>query len=436
MTSSCHQQNLVILGFLFCECQEKDVHFNDFLGSDISDILNMNGISSFSEKIEVDKKILFVNHAAVLGGAELCLLDLAVAYRNSSQVLLFDSGSFQERLKDVDIQAKVIVAPQSLLSVRTSSRFSALKSLPALWWMAKRILEESKGFDVIHANSQKAFAAAALARWMGAPPVIWHLRDIITAGHFSSLNRQLAVTLANTQANRVFVNSNATGDAFIEAGGKAELVHLLYDGVSSTPFDQVTPEQISAIRSEIGISPETPLVGCFSRLSYWKGQHILLEAVRDLDNVHVLLVGKALFGEDEYVNQIKTLGALPELSGRVHWLGFRNDIPALMSACDVITHTSTEPEPFGRVIIEGQLAKRPVIATAAGGAQELIDEGKTGRLVPPNNAIALREAIQDLLIHSDKADELAKKGYNVANTCFSLEALLSNFDSVMENISR
>jgi glycosyltransferase involved in cell wall biosynthesis len=396
-------------------------------------ILNMNDISVTSEKIELNKKILFVNHAAVLGGAELCLADLAMAYRNSSQVLLFDEGPFCDLLNSQDINVKVIEAPQSLLSVRTSSRLDALKSLPALWWMAKRILEESKGFDVIHSNSQKAFAAAALAHWMGAPPVIWHLRDIITAGHFSGLNRQLAVTLANTQADQVFVNSKATGDAFVEAGGKAELVHLLYDGVSSAPFNQIISEQVSAIRSEIGVSADTPLVGCFSRLSYWKGQHVLLEAVRDLPNVHVLLVGKALFGEDEYVNQLQALSTSPELSGRVHWLGFRNDIPVLMSACDVITHTSTEPEPFGRVIIEGQLSKRPVIATAAGGAQELIDQGKTGRLVPPNSAISLREAIQDLLIHPDKADELAQKGYNVAKTRFSLEALLSNFDSAMEN---
>jgi len=94
-------------------------------------------------------------------------------------------------------------------------------------------------------------------------------------------------------------------------------------------------------------------VGVFSRLSYWKGQHVLLEAMRELPGVHALLAGEALFGETEYIAQLKALVSLPELAGRIHWLGFRSDVPALMATCNIVVHTSTEPEPFGR-IVEGQ----------------------------------------------------------------------------------
>ncbi|HEY9815760.1 MAG TPA: glycosyltransferase, partial [Candidatus Obscuribacterales bacterium] len=146
------------------------------------------------------RRVLFVDHAAVMGGAELSLLDLAIAYRDTSRVLLFDQGPFRERLEGANVPVQVIAAPSSLLSVKASGGLSALKAIPGLGWMARRIVEQSRDVDLIHANSQKAFVAAALARLMGAPPVVWHLRDILTASHFSSMNRRLAIALANAQA--------------------------------------------------------------------------------------------------------------------------------------------------------------------------------------------------------------------------------------------
>ncbi len=380
------------------------------------------------------RRVLFVDHAAVMGGAELSLLDLAIAYRDTSRVLLFDQGPFRERLEGARVPVQVIAAPSSLLSVKASGGLSALKAIPGLGWMARRIVEQSRGVDLIHANSQKAFVAAALARWMGAPPVVWHLRDILTASHFSAMNRRLAIALANAQASQVMVNSQATGEAFVAAGGRPDLVHLVYNGLSAQPFDAVGEEQAIALRQELGLGADVPIIGSFSRLSYWKGQHVLLEAVRSLPEVQVLLVGKSLFGEDEYVAQLQDLAASPELAGRVHWVGFRTDIPALMKACSIVAHTSTEPEPFGRVIVEGQLAQRPVIATAAGGAVELVEDGVTGRLVPPKDAIALRQAIHEILEHPQQTADLAQRGYDHAKATFSLESLLTNFDHALSLI--
>lgn len=376
------------------------------------------------------RRILFVNYAAVLGGAELSLLDIATAYRETSQVLLFNDGPLQERLEKAGVRVRVLPAPQVLQTVRTSGGLSALKTFPALWWMARRVVEVGQDFELIHANSQKAFIAGALATFLGGPPVVWHLRDMLTAQHFSSINRRIAVALANTCASQVLVNSRATGEAFVAAGGQRKLVSLVYNGVSTDAFDNFDHEQSVVIRAELDIG-NAPLVGVFSRLSYWKGQHILLEAIRKITGVHVLLVGEALFGEAEYVSQLRTLAALPELAGRVHWLGFRSDIPALMAACNILVHTSTEPEPFGRAIVEGQLVKRPVIATAAGGALELIQDKITGRLVPPGDPLALAQTIHELLADPVAAAELGQQGYAHARANFSLEALLVAFDQTL-----
>ena len=377
------------------------------------------------------KKILFVDHTAVMGGAELSLFDLATAYAETSQVLLFEDGPLRERLDKANVTVKIAQASSAMLELRTSSGLNALAAVPELWQLAGQISQLAANCDLILANSQKAFVAAALATLRGSPPVYWYLHDIITARHFSRINRLVAVSLANRFATKVLVNSEATRKAFIDAGGKAQ-THVVYNGFKAQKFETIADTDSLQIRDQLGIG-NVPLVGLFSRLSYWKGQHILLEAVRKLPQVHAILVGEALFGEREYDERLKELAATPELTGRVHWLGFRDDIPALMKACDIVVHTSTEPEPFGRVIVEGQLAQRPVIASAAGGALELIEDGRNGLLFPPENAIALRQSIEKLLDNPNLAKSLAQQGYHDAKTNFTLETILQSFTQAVSS---
>lgn len=371
------------------------------------------------------RKILFVDHTAVMGGAELCLVDLATAYSDQSQVLLFQDGFLRNHLENLGVKVTIAKASKKMLNLRTSGGLNSLITIPELWKLAGQISQQAKDYDLILANSQKAFITAALATLRGSPPVLWYLHDILTAKHFSRVNRQIAVFLANRFAAKVLVNSQATGKAFVAAGGK-KLYDVVYNGFDAQKFDAVADEEIAKVRSELGIG-NSPLVGLFSRLSYWKGQHVLLSAIKDLPEVHVMLVGDALFGEEEYVSELKALAATPELTGRVHWLGFRNDIPTLMKACDIIVHTSTEPEPFGRVIVEGQLAQKPVIASAAGGALELIEDSLSGCLFPLEDAATLTKQIERLISDRPLAAKIARQGYSNAKTNFALDTILESF---------
>lgn len=373
------------------------------------------------------RKIMFVDHIAVMGGAELSLLDLATAYVNTSKVLLFEDGTLRQRLEQAGVKVSIIPVSDTMLKLRTSGGLSSLATLPELWQIAAQIAKEATGYELIIANSQKAFITAALATLKDSPPVLWHLRDILTAKHFSRINRLVAVFLANRFATQVLVNSQATGKAFVLAGGKEKLYRVVYNGFDSQRFDTVSSQDIAKLRSQLGINHDVPVVGLFSRLSYWKGQHILLEAVKELPQVQVILVGEALFGEQDYVAELKLLAAIPELAGRVHWLGFRDDIPTLMKVCDIVVHTSTEPEPFGRVIVEGQLAQKPVIASAEGGALELITDGKTGLLFPPQDVLALRQLIKRLINDRTLAQSIAQQGYDSAKNNFALETILKDF---------
>jgi glycosyltransferase involved in cell wall biosynthesis len=103
-----------------------------------------------------------------------------------------------------------------------------------------------------------------------------------------------------------------------------------------------------------------------------------------------------------------------------------------MHACDAIVHTSTAPEPFGRVIVEGMLARRPVVCTDAGGPAEIVADERTGRLVPPNDPATLRTAIQDVLTDPVGAAEMTERAYAAARSRFSMRQLTDNVRSVLE----
>jgi len=373
------------------------------------------------------RQILFVSYTAVLGGGELCLLDFAYAYRDTSQVLLLTDGILKTRLEDLGVKVEVLPSSRSLANVKVSSGFASLKSIGDLWRLGKQVSKISRDFDFIHANNQKGFVVAAIARLFGGAPVVWHLHDILTADIFSSTNRKIAVTLANWFATRVIVNSQATGEAFIAAGGNSRLLRTVHNGFDSDIFDRLDDDQTS-LRQELGIPCDRPLVGMFSRLSYWKGQHILLEAASKLPDVHILLVGDALFGEAEYTERLKNIVTQFHLTDRLHWLGFREDIPQLMKACDAIAHCSTAPEPFGRVIVEAQLAKRPAIATIGGGTSEIIENGVTGLLIPPNNSQLLAEAIAQIFSDRELTNRMIENGYRQAKTKFSIATVCAEFD--------
>jgi glycosyltransferase involved in cell wall biosynthesis len=263
-------------------------------------------------------------------------------------------------------------------------------------------------------------------------PLVWHLRDILTAEHFSPVLRRVAVYFGNRYATRIVCNSQATADALIAAGGDRAKITVVHDGVDAAPFD--VPADIAELRAQIAPGAPT-LVGLFGRLTPWKGQHVLLEAIATIPSAHAVLVGDALFGEQAYAATLYERAAQPDLGGRVHFLGFRSDVPALMRAMDILAHTSTASEPFGLVIVEGMLARRPVIATAAGGALEIVLPQQTGLLVAPGSVAELHDALQRLLANPAEAARLAAAGRERAERHFSLAALFHGLSAVLASIA-
>ncbi|MBD2184481.1 glycosyltransferase [Aerosakkonema funiforme] len=366
-------------------------------------------------------KILFLDQSGKPGGAELCLLDIAKPYRDSCLIGLFADGSFRHLLEQHNIPVEVLATDP--IAVRKESNLAqGLKSFGNLAPLIAKVVHLSRDRDLIYANTQKALVVGAIASFIARRPLVYHLHDIISPEHFSQTNIRIIVTLANRFASLVIANSQATQAAFIAAGGRGDITQVVYNGFTPE-FYKNRDADIAQAKQRLGMNGRF-LVGQFSRLSPWKGQHILLQALKRCpEDVAAILVGDALFGEEDYVKDLHEKVAAMGLENRVKFLGFQSDIVPLMKACDLVVHTSTAPEPFGRVIVEAMLCKRPVVAAKAGGAMELIATNKTGWLVPPGDAIALADAIVACRDRPENAATIVRNAEIEASERFNLTSI-------------
>jgi glycosyltransferase involved in cell wall biosynthesis len=348
-------------------------------------------------------RVLFVNHTSKISGAEMVLLDVVRPWAGASS-FLFEHGPLEDELR---ARGLVIVCSRfgaGLSEIRRdNSLWSAAPQAGKLAALVAEIAAAARRHDVVYANSQKAFVLAAFACAFARRPLIWHLHDIIDASHFGRAQRALQVRLANHLTARVVVPSKACAAAFVAAGGRPDLVTIIPNGVDLV-CQNGTPDEL---RRELRL-PEGPLVGVFSRLAQWKGQHVVLRALEHLPDVQCLIAGDSLFGEQDYARHLKEMADRPLLRGRVHFLGHRGDVPRLMRAVDLVIHPSVDPEPFGRTLVEAMLTKVPLIASDAGAASDILEGGRAGRLVPPDDPDALAAAISAVLSRPpDLADQLA-----------------------------
>ena len=376
-------------------------------------------------------RVLALDHVGVLGGAELSMLDVVAGLGDEVSVRLFEDGPFRERLVDRGIDVRVLPIG-ALGAVRKDSLLPSPRAAIAAWRLAGVVAREAPAYRVLYANSQKAFIVAALAGRRAGRPVVWHLRDLLGAPHFSALNTRAAVAMANWGATRVIANSHATAAAFARAGGNAGRVRVVHNGVDPAPFDAVPEADAQALRA--AISPGAAhVMAVFGRLHAWKGQHVAIDALAQLPgDCHLWVVGAPLFGEHAYEADLRARAEQRGVASRVRFLGFRADVAPLMRAADVIVHASTLPEPFGRVLVEGMLARRPVVAADAGGVREIIADGATGVLVPPGDADALARGVAALRADEPRAAALVAAGAVRAREAFGVDAMVHGVRRVLE----
>ena len=373
-------------------------------------------------------RIVFVSHTGAVSGAERVLVDVVKAFPNSA-AFVFEEGVLAGLLRTSGLRVKVAVHGQNLAGVRRSN--SLVSAFPLLAGLARLVWElrtETRAYDVIYANSQKAFTLSALSCMFTRKTLVWHLHDILSAAHFGAKQLKMQVFLANRFAKLVIVPSLAAAEAFVAAGGRAALVKVVANGVTAVSESRTK----SQLRTELSL-PDGPLIGVFSRLAAWKGQDIVIRAVAQCPQVMAIIAGDALFGEQAYAAQLKQLVRELQVESRVKFLGQRGDVQQLMRAMDIVVHPSVDAEPFGLTLVEAMLAHVPVIASSAGASGEILESGKAGSLVAAGDVDALAAAIQNVIADAprfasqlDYAQQRAETVYAVAGMQTSIRDLVQD----------
>ncbi|WP_175670836.1 glycosyltransferase family 4 protein [Burkholderia ambifaria] len=378
---------------------------------------------------------LVLDQSGVLGGAELSLLEIMKHMRANADVLLFDDGPFRAALDEIG--ARVDVLDQGALAGVRKQGGVSVGALKRLAGLVRDVARRARRAEVIYANTQRAMVVAALAGRLARKPVVWHLRDIVSGDHFGSKQLMAIKYCARLGVTRVIANSDASAQAFRALTGfTPQHVDVVFNGISAEPFDALDQASQAALRARFGLPEHAWLVGSFSRLAHWKGQHLLLEAAARHPDMHVVLVGAPLFGEDEYAAQLHEIVARHGMDDRVHFLGFQRDVAACMKAVDVVAHTSITPEPFGRVIVEGMLARRPVVAARAGGVVEIIEDGENGLLCEPGDAAALADALGRLKHDAALRERLVASGRATAVRRFGTETYVERVEKILADTAK
>ncbi|MBR8302735.1 glycosyltransferase [Burkholderia dolosa] len=378
---------------------------------------------------------LVLDQSGVLGGAELSLLEIMKHMRANADVLLFDDGPFRAALDEIG--ARVDVVDQGALAGVRKQGGVSMRALTQLAALVRDVARRARRADVIYANTQRAMVVGALAGRLARKPVVWHLRDIVSDEHFGRKQLLAIKYCARLGITRVIANSDASAQAFRALTGfTPQHVDVVFNGISAAPFDALDDVAQAALRARFGLPHDAWLVGSFSRLAHWKGQHLLLEAAARHPDMHVVLVGAPLFGEDDYAAQLHAYVAQHGMRERVHFLGFQRDVAACMKAVDVVAHTSITPEPFGRVIVEGMLARRPVVAARAGGVVEIVEHGDNGLLCEPGDATALADALATLKRDAALRERLVASGRVTAVRRFGTETYVERVEKILADTAK
>ncbi len=370
--------------------------------------------------------VLFVDQSGQLGGAEFSLMPLAATWGARREVLLLSDGPFRHRLESLGVPVS-LACEASVSGIRKDTlRLRWLGALPGIVRQVRAIARHAAPYDILFLNTQKALVLGALGKPLHRKRIVWYLHDIMSSEHFGPLQRLVVRWLTRHAVDHVIANSRASAASLVALAHCApEDVPVVHNGVDLDEFSCADAPDMVGLRRCFGLPQNVYLAGLFGRLAPWKGQHIALEALARMPDLHLVLVGSALFGEQEYVKSLHSQAARLGVENRLIFAGFRDDMPAWMKAVDVILHTSTEPEPFGRVIIEGMAAGRPVIAAAAGGVTEIVDHGRNGWLVPPGDPAALAIAIETLRRAPELAQDIAVRAQDDAARRFSVHAYLN-----------
>ena len=378
--------------------------------------------------------ILQIIPALDTGGAELSTVEMAAAIvASGGRALVATQGG---RLSVRVIEAGGEIIPFAAATKNPARMMSNARALAAL--------VRREHVDLIHARSRApAWSALAAARATKRP--------FITTYHGAYAERgplKRAYNSVMARGDVVIANSNYTAGLIkTRYGTPAVRIRVIHRGVDPAVFDPavIKAERLETLRANWRIEPQQRVMLHAARLTRWKGQGVVIDALKLLKSVSdwVCVFAGDDQGRAEYSNELRDQIAGAGLEQRVRFVGHVDDMPAAFAAATASLIASTEPEAFGRTAIEAQMMGCPVIATNIGAPPETVlsvpavpATQRTGWLVAPADAVALASALQEALtLPTSERCALAERARARAAEHFSLQSMkratLSVYDEVL-----
>jgi glycosyltransferase involved in cell wall biosynthesis len=301
--------------------------------------------------------------------------------------------------------------------------------VPKIWPIVRTIRENE--VDLTHVNTGlRRGKPGIIASWLTKTPCICHVRMLGELEPFDKIFARLV--------HYFICISRAVAENYVVQGIPAAKGTVVHNAIDLSEF--LMDLDGASVRKEFGWDGQERLVGVIGRLDWWKGHEYFLQAMAEVaqenPNVRGLIVGEPETKpvNQEYYRNLRSLTASLHLGGKVIFTGFRSDVPRILSALDVVVLSSSAPEPFGRVVIEGMAAGKPVAATAAGGVPEIITDGVDGLLVPCKDSKAMARAIAWLLSHPDEAQRIGAAARRRVAQDFTVERHVAQVQSIYDAV--
>lgn len=290
----------------------------------------------------------------------------------------------------------------------------------------------SRKVDVIVAHLYGSAIYGGLAGLLCRTPVAAILHgqtDISGGGRLDSAKRLI---VARGTSRLVFV-SDRLREALapmLRASGRRSVV--IPNGVDATVFRPGRDEQT---RRELGIAPDIFLIGAIGNIRAPKAYDILLRAARRLKDkglpCRILIAGE---GSGTLMENLEALRRELGIEDMVHFLGLRRDVHRLLGSFDAYV-LSSRTEGFSIACVEAMAAGLPVVATRSGGPEEIVEDGVSGLLVPPDDPDALAAAMEQVALNPALAAKLSKNAVDRARTQFSIQAMLSRYENLLGELA-
>ncbi len=385
---------------------------------------------------EYSTKVLFVNAWHGLAGAERCLLEAATALKARGVtpiVALPARGALAAELRRLGIRARFLNlgVMGNRQELRSPMLLLRLFQQPIAAVRLAALIREER-IDIVHSNSS-AVAAGALGSFLARRPHVWHIREMLPER--GAVGRIMRWLISRFSHRVICVSTAVRERLLLGSAGHASKVVVIPDGIDVDAFLSLAGGANGHPQSELRI-------GMNSRINPWKGQSTFVEAAslvrRRFPNTRFWVAGGCLEVYEPLRQRIASRAENLGLDGSLVWTGhlLYQALAQLLATYDVFVLPSSQPEPLGIVMLEAMACGKPVVATRQGGPLDVVVDGVTGLLVPPNDPQAMAAAIEGLLSSEERRREMGSAGAVRVREEFTIEKHVARLMAIYQELTR